>query len=117
VEVVGRNARAKKGLETSSDRTRWCFDIQDPQVFTSLDQHSASRPIPAEETNCRHVETLSTARRCAGAPDTSAALLPRRRGHEVLLRGIAQGHTGCWYDMPVFLCLYGVMKRRKDTES
>jgi hypothetical protein len=45
------------------------------------------------------VEALSIARRRARAPDTSATLLPRRRGPEVLLRGIAQGHTGCWYDI------------------
>jgi hypothetical protein len=53
-------------------------------------------------TKDQHVETNITARCRACGPITSAALLHGRCGPEVLLRGIAQGHTGCWYDTPSF---------------
>jgi hypothetical protein len=47
------------------------------------------------------VEAIDTPRRRAGGPGTGVALLHGRRGAEVLLRGIAKGHAGRWYAVPL----------------
>jgi hypothetical protein len=79
-----------------------------------LAQHSNSalHRTLAGIQNRRHVETNITARSCAGGPVTSAALLHGRRGPEVLLRGIAQGHAGCWYDAFPHMRLLAGRRRR-----
>lgn len=60
---------------------------------------------PAEETSYRHVEAFSTRRCRAGAPNTGVTFLLGRRRSKVLLRGIAQGHIGRWYDNSILRAL------------
>lgn len=65
-------------------------------IHTSANTHNSL----AEHTNRHHVETHRAPRRCAGSARPGAALLHGWRSPEVLLRGIAQGYIGRWYDMP-----------------
>lgn len=102
---VKRSARVR--VSTSADqRSSTVFNIRDPQVFSSPNVDSAQRLHPAEEDNRQHVETHNDARRRAGGPVASAALLHGRRNPKVLLRGIAQGHISCWYGLSFLEDIY-----------
>lgn len=88
-----REGASRFGLTTFLDLD---FELQDSQCCNTT-HHSAYAELFAGEANRKHVETFNTARRRAGSPLAGAALLHGRRRPEVLLRGIAQGHAGCWY--------------------